>query len=78
MEAIKTLAEAKKGEALKVVELRGGQQFRQKLSSIGVRPGKILTVADIMPLCGPVVVTVDGRDIAIGRKMAERIFVKKV
>ncbi|MEG3056089.1 MAG: FeoA family protein [Methanoculleus sp.] len=43
--------------------------------TIGIREGKTLTVVARHPLGGPVVVEVNGREVTLGRRMAQRVIV---
>ena len=43
---------------------------------MGIREGKILKVVAIHPFAGPVVVEVEGREVTLGRGIAQRIMVQ--
>jgi ferrous iron transport protein A len=58
-----------------VTRFAGPVGFAQKLRTIGIREGKIITVVARHPFGGPVVVSVDGREVTLGRGMAGRIIV---
>ena len=55
---------------------RGDWGFRKRLEDMGLTPGTKVTVVKSAPFHGPVEVYVRGSRLAIGRGMAERIFVE--
>jgi len=50
--------------------------FRQRLEDMGLTPGTRVTVVKSAPFRGPLEVYVRGSRLAIGKRMAERIFVE--
>jgi ferrous iron transport protein A len=62
-------------EAVVVRLLGHGCTFQRRLRTMGIREGKSLKVMAIHPLAGPLVIEVDGRQITIGRGIAQRIIV---
>lgn len=73
-----TLVDLPVGRRAEVIELRGGWGMQRHLSSLGIRPGKILRKITSQPLGGPIMVEVEGARVAIGRGMAARIIIRKV
>jgi len=57
---------------------RGGRGwgFRKRLMDMGLTPGTRITVVRSAPFHGPLEVSVRGSRLALGRGMAERIFVE--
>ena len=55
---------------------RRGWGFQKRLMDMGLTPGTRITVVKSAPLRGPVEVSVRGSRLALGRGMAERIFVE--
>jgi len=53
-----------------------GWGFRRRLEDMGLTPGTRLTVVKSAPFRGPLEVHVRGSRLAIGKGMAERIFVE--
>ena len=53
-----------------------GWGFRKRLEDMGLTPGTKVTVVRSAPFNGPLEVYVRGSRLAIGRGMAERIFVE--
>lgn len=54
-----------------------GWGFEKRLMDMGLTPGTRVTVVRSCPFHGPVEVAVRGSRLALGRGMAERIFVEK-
>ena len=54
----------------------GGWGFRKRLMDLGLTPGTKVTVVKSAPFRGPVEVFVRSSRLALGRGMAERIFVE--
>jgi DtxR family Mn-dependent transcriptional regulator len=55
---------------------RRGWRFGKRLEDMGLTPGTTVTVVKAAPFNGPLEVYVRGSRLAIGRGMAERIFVE--
>lgn len=71
-----TLLNAPQGQWLKVTALDGGQRLRARLTQYGLFEGDCLRVLRAAPLNGPLLVEVNGREIALGRGVAEKIIVE--
>lgn len=54
-----------------------GWGFKKRLMDMGLTPGTTITVVKSAPFRGPLEVSVRGSRLALGRGMAERIFVEK-
>jgi DtxR family Mn-dependent transcriptional regulator len=71
----------KQGEAGTVESISGGQGkgggFEKRLMDMGLTPGTTVTVVKSAPFHGPLEILVRGSRLALGRGMAERIFVEK-
>ncbi len=67
-----TLCSMKKGQTLRIVSLPSGMSG-QRLEALGLRPGKLVTKISGMPFCGPVTITLDGRQIAIGHGICRKV-----
>lgn len=70
------LAALPAGRTAVVVALRGGRGMRSKLDAMGVRPGKRVRKLSSQLLAGPVTVLIDGRQVAMGRGIAQRVQVR--
>ncbi len=73
-----TLADLPIGSRAEVIELQGGWGMQRHLSSLGIRPGKIVRKITSQPMGGPIMVEVERARVAIGRGMAARIIIRKV
>jgi DtxR family Mn-dependent transcriptional regulator len=75
------LTALKKGEAGTVASISAGHGkgggFEKRLMDMGLTPGTRVTVVKSAPFHGPLEVLVRGSRLALGRGMAERIFVEK-
>ncbi len=73
---IVTLRQMQSGQSGKVVQIQGGFGLVNRLSALGIRPGKRITKVSSMLMRGPVTIQVDGAQVAIGFGMANRIVVE--
>lgn len=73
--ADRILTELKEHDTATVTTLHGGCAFQQRLRSVGIREGKTIRMVASHPFSGPLVVEVDGKQITLGRGMAQRITV---
>ena len=71
-----TLLSSPQGQWLKVTDLNGGKHLRDRLTQYGIFPGDCLRILRTAPLDGPLLVEVNGREIALGRGVAEKIIVE--
>ena len=70
------LTDLRNGRTAKIVGLEGGKGFRRKLRTIGIREGKMVKLVTTHPIGGPIVIDVEGEQVAIGRGMAKRIMIE--
>jgi DtxR family Mn-dependent transcriptional regulator len=74
------LTALKKGASGTVFSIRagygGGGGFGKRLMDMGLTPGTKVTVVKSAPFHGPLEILVRGSRLALGRGMAERIFVE--
>lgn len=70
---IVSLDRAKPGDNLEVVAVNRGHRAVQRLMHMGLVPGSRLVVETVHPFRGPIVVSINGTRIAIGRKLAKAI-----
>jgi len=71
-----SLVRMQAGQSGKVVEIQGGHGMVNRLSALGVRPGKRITKVGSMLMRGPVTIQVDRAQVAVGFGMASRIIVE--
>lgn len=60
----------------RVVRIEGGHGFQRHLACLGIRVNKKVCKVTAQPFSGPLVVEVDGKQIAMGRGMCRKIFVE--
>ena len=71
------LLDLEKGKWARVLRLDGGAGLEDKLTQHGLYPGDCVRVLRAAPLGGPLLVDVHGREIALGRGVAGKIFVEE-
>jgi len=71
------LGEIKNGSVVKVLSIDAGMRLFNRLASMGLSAGKTVTIVRNSGE-GPVIVDLDGSRIAVGRGMAEKIFVETI
>ena len=69
------LLNVKKGDWVRILRLEGGAGLEDKLTQHGIYPGDCVRVLREAPMGGPLLVDVHGREIALGRGVAKKIFV---
>ena len=70
------LLEVQIGKWVRVVRVEGGRTLQNRLTQYGLYPGDCLRVLRAAPLGGPLLVEINGREIAIGRGVAQKILVE--
>jgi ferrous iron transport protein A len=71
-----TLARMRAGQSGIVVQLQGGHGLVDRLSALGIIPGKRVTKISSTFMRGPVTVEIDRARLAIGFGMASKILVQ--
>ena len=71
-----TLSKMRRGQSGRVVQIEGGHGLVDRLSALGIRPGKKITKVSSMLMRGPVTIEVDRAQVAIGFGMAKRIIIE--
>ena len=59
-----------------VLQIHGGHGLINRLSALGIRPGKRITKVSSMLMRGPVTIEIDRAQVAIGFGMASKIMVE--
>ncbi len=59
-----------------VIKINGGAELVRRLEALDVRVGKKITKLSSMIMRGPIVVKVNGCQVAVGRGMAKKIMVE--
>jgi ferrous iron transport protein A len=71
---VKTLLEVPVGKDARLI--KANDALRTKLKTYGLHVGDCLRVLRVAPMGGPLLVEVNGREIALGRTVAEKIYVE--
>jgi len=71
-----TLRQMRPGQSGKVIEIQGGHGLVNRLSALGVRPGKKITKVSSMLMRGPVTIQSGSTRVAVGFGMAGKIMVE--
>ncbi|MCK5076633.1 MAG: ferrous iron transport protein A [Calditrichia bacterium] len=70
------LKEIPVGKSGKVAECDGGVNFRLRLNKLGLHKGDVIKIKRNSRFSGPVIIEAMGREIAVGRGIAEKIFME--
>jgi ferrous iron transport protein A len=73
--SIVTLSNLKDGQQAVVSAVEGGRGLVEKLTAMGIRPGKRITRFCSMYLHGPITIRIDNVQLSLGRGIADKIFV---
>ncbi|MCI7742965.1 MAG: ferrous iron transport protein A [Clostridiales bacterium] len=73
---MKTLRQAKIGETVKVVKLRGEGAVKRRIMDMGITKGVEITVRKVAPLGDPVEVNVRGYELSLRKADADMIEVQ--
>ncbi len=71
------LDQSHEGREVKVVDIQGGPEIRQRLSALGIHPGDMINVLRYGALGGPVLIEIHGSQVALGREIASKITVEE-
>ena len=71
-----TLRQMRAGQKGKVVQVQGGYGLVNRLSALGIRPGKKITKVSSMLMRGPITIQSGHTQVAVGFGMANRIIVE--
>ena len=69
-----TLSQMKDGQQAVVSAVEGGRNLAEKLTAMGIRPGKLITRFCSMYLRGPITIRIDNVQVSLGRGRAEKIW----
>ena len=72
-----TLDKIYENSKAKVIDIRGGQGIRQRLSQMGIHPGDMITILRYGALRGPILIEIHGSQVALGRGIASKIIVEE-
>jgi len=71
-----TLDSIGENQKVKVVSISGGWGIRQRLGCLGIHPGDIITVKRSAIMRGPILISVHGNQVALGRGVARKVIVE--
>ena len=71
-----TLHQMQSGQSGRVVQIQGGHGLVNRLSALGIRPGKRITKVSSMLMRGPVTIQSGNTQVAVGFGMANKIIVE--
>ncbi len=71
-----TLAQMKPKQSGLVVSIEAGRGMTERLRDMGLRPGVMVTKTSGQPLRGPVTLRLGSTEIAVGHRLAQRIWVE--
>lgn len=75
---MKTLLDINNGKKVKILKISGGKGVRQHLQCLGIHVGDVVTLKKTSFLGGPILLEVNGYDIALGKGVASKIEVEEV
>jgi len=73
-----SLLDLEKGRKARIVGFDGDYDLQGKLRQLGIIPGDQVLVLRVAPFEGPVLLQVLGREIALGRKIAQHIIIEEI
>ncbi|HBY56525.1 MAG TPA: ferrous iron transport protein A [Candidatus Atribacteria bacterium] len=71
-----TLDLIKEGQKVKVIDIYGGWGIRQRLGCLGIHPGDMITVKKSAIMRGPILISIHGNQVALGRGVARKVLVE--
>jgi len=71
-----TLRQMQSAQSGKVIQIQGGFGLINRLSALGIRPGKRITKVSSMLMRGPVTIQAGNTQVALGFGMANKIIVE--
>jgi len=70
-----SLSQMKDGQQAIVSGVEGGRGLVEKLTAMGIRPGKRITRFCSMYMHGPITIRIDNMQLSLGRGIADKILV---
>lgn len=74
----KLLTELSLGEKAEIIKITGGFGLQNRLKALGLTLGQHIESKSKIGLGGPIIITVNRSQIAIGRGMASKILVRSI
>ncbi len=72
------LSQAKAGETVRIVEVRGHGPLRRRLLDMGLTPGTTVQIIKFAPFGDPVVIRLRGYELSIRKHDASRIASERI
>lgn len=72
----RTLSDLQPGDEGRIVSLEGGHRMQSRLRNLGFIEGNTIRKLAALALGGPIVVEVNRTQVAIGRGMARRVWIR--
>ena len=73
-----SLDKISKTQHVRVEYIDGGPFAQKRLMHLGIRKGDAITVKRTSSFGGPILITVNSSDVAIGRGLAKKIYVQPI
>lgn len=74
----KALLTAGSGNKIRIIGFETGSDLEGKLRQLGILPGDLARVLRHAPLGGPVLIEINGREIALGETIASKVLVEEI
>jgi len=71
-----TLDSIRESQKVKVISILGGWGLRQRLGCLGIHPGDEIIIRKSAIMRGPILISVHGNQVALGRGVARRVVVE--
>ena len=72
------LLDASTGMKVRIVKIKGGKGLGNKCRQLGLCPGNYVQILRQAPFEGPLLIDVEGREVALGIGVAAKIFVEVI
>lgn len=73
-----SLAHCKRGDRVKILKFNVGYNAQLNLINMGLVPEAEVVIGRKSPFSGPLILCVAGTEIALGKRLAEKILVEKI
>ena len=74
----KALLAAGSGNKIRLIGFETGSDLEGKLRQLGILPGDLARVLRHAPLGGPVLIEINGREIALGERIASKVLIEEI
>ncbi len=70
------LLQVNNGNWVRVIQVAGGIEMERRLAQLGFLPGNKIRIIRSAPFHGPLLLDVEGREIVLGRGVANKVMVE--